>query len=62
LNAITGWEFDIPEAMDVGRRIINQLRVFNFRNGLTKEVEAPSSRYGSTPVDGPVKGISIMPH
>jgi aldehyde:ferredoxin oxidoreductase len=62
LNAITGWDFTIPEAMDVGRRTINQLRVFNFRHGLTKEVEAPSVRYGSTPVDGPVKGIGIMPH
>jgi aldehyde:ferredoxin oxidoreductase len=62
LNAITGWDFTIPEAMDVGRRAINQLRVFNFRHGLTKESEAPSVRYGSTPVDGPVKGIGIMPH
>jgi aldehyde:ferredoxin oxidoreductase len=48
--------------MDVGRRAINQLRAFNFRHGLTKEIEAPSVRYGSTPVDGPVKGIGIMPH
>jgi aldehyde:ferredoxin oxidoreductase len=62
LNAITGWDFTIPEAMDAGRRAINQLRVFNFRHGLTKEVEAPSVRYGSTPVDGPAKGIGIMPH
>ena len=62
LNAITGWDFTIPEAMDVGRRTINQLRVFNFRHGLTKEIEAPSPRYGSTPVDGPAKGIAIMPH
>jgi aldehyde:ferredoxin oxidoreductase len=62
LNAITGWDFTIPEAMDVGRRAINQLRVFNFRHGLTKEIEAPSVRYGSTPVDGPAKGIGIMPH
>jgi aldehyde:ferredoxin oxidoreductase len=62
LNAITGWNFTIPEAMDVGRRTINQLRIFNFRHGLTKEIEAPSVRYGSTPVDGPAKGIGIMPH
>jgi len=62
LNAVTGWDFTIPEAMDVGRRAINQLRVFNFRHGLTKEIEAPSVRYGSTPVDGPVKGIGIQPH
>jgi aldehyde:ferredoxin oxidoreductase len=62
LNAITGWDFTIPEAMDVGRRTINQLRVFNFRHGLKKEIEAPSVRYGSTPVDGPAKGIGIMSH
>jgi len=62
LNAVTGWDFDIWEAMDVGLRIINQLRVFNFRHGLTKEIEAPSVRYGSIPVDGPAEGKSIMPH
>lgn len=62
LNAITGWDFTIPEAMDVGRRAINQLRIFNFRNGLTKDIEAPSVRYGSTPVDGPAKDIGIMAH
>ena len=62
VNVITGWDFDIQEAMDVGRRLINQLRVFNFRHGLTKEIEAPSARYGSTPVDGPAQGKSIMPH
>ncbi len=61
LSAITDWDFDIQEAMDVGKRIVNQLRVFNFRHGLTKDVEAPSVRYGSTPVDGPAEGKSIMP-
>ena len=62
VNAATGWDMDIQEAMNVGRRLINQLRVFNYRHGLTKEVEAPSARYGSTPVDGPAKGQAIMPH
>jgi len=62
LNAITGWELSKDEAMDIGRRIINHLRVFNFRHGLTKDMEAPSARYGSTPVDGPLAGISVMTH
>jgi aldehyde:ferredoxin oxidoreductase len=61
VNAATGWDFNIQEAMDVGRRVINQLRVFNFRHGLTKEVEAPSLRYGSAPVDGPAQGKTILP-
>lgn len=61
LSAITGWDFNIQEAMAVGRRIVNQLRVFNFRHGLTRDIEAPSVRYGSSPVDGPAQGKSIMP-
>lgn len=62
LNAVTGWDFTITDAMDAGRRAINQMRMFNFRHGLTKELEAPSIRYSSTPVDGPVKGIGIAEH
>jgi len=62
LSSATGWDFDIWEALDVGRRIVNQLRVFNFRHGLSKDIEAPSVRYGSSPVDGPAKGKFIMPH
>jgi aldehyde:ferredoxin oxidoreductase len=36
------------------------LRVFNCRHGLKKELERPSARYGSIPVDGPAKGVNIM--
>jgi len=61
LNIITGWSFDIAEAINAGRRVVNQFRVFNFRHGLTKEMEAPSVRYGSTPADGPAQGKSVMP-
>jgi aldehyde:ferredoxin oxidoreductase len=61
LNAVTGWDCDIWEAMTIGRRIVNQMRVFAFRHGLRKEMEAPSLRYGSSPVDGPVQGKHIMP-
>jgi aldehyde:ferredoxin oxidoreductase len=60
INAITGWDYSIDEAMKTGRRIINLLRVFNFRHGLTWQKEAPSLRYGSTPTDGPNKGKNIM--
>jgi aldehyde:ferredoxin oxidoreductase len=62
LNAVTGWEFTISDAMEAGLRAINQLRLFNFRHGLTKEMEAPSVRYSSTPVDGPAKGMGIADH
>lgn len=61
VNAATGWDLDIKEAIEIGLRTVNQLRVFNFRHGLTKDLEAPSTRYGSSPVDGPAKGKDIMP-
>lgn len=62
LSAATGWDFTAAEAIEVGRRAINLLRAFNLRRGLTPELEYPSKRYGSTPVDGPVAGVSIMTH
>ncbi len=58
--AATGWDFSIGETMEVGRRIVNLLRVFNIRHGQTAEMDAPSPRYGSTPVDGPAKDKNIM--
>ncbi|MCJ7730781.1 aldehyde ferredoxin oxidoreductase C-terminal domain-containing protein, partial [Candidatus Bathyarchaeota archaeon] len=35
---------------------------FNLQTGISKEHDRPSKRYGSTPVDGPTKGVSIIPH
>lgn len=60
LNAVTGWEMTLKDAFTVGRRIVNQLRVFNFRHGMKREDERPSKRYGSIPVDGPAEGKDIM--
>jgi len=62
ISAATGWDFSFDEALKVGRRAINLMRVYNVRAGHTPDMERPSFRYGSTPVDGPNKGISIMPH
>ena len=62
LSAATGWDFTFEEAMEVGRRAVNTMRVFNIRSGITPDMERPSPRYGSTPTDGPAAGKSIMPH
>jgi len=61
-NAATHFDFSLTDAIKSGRRIVNTLRVFNCKNGLTPDIEAPCPRYGSTPVDGPAKGIGIMKH
>ncbi|MFH1382224.1 MAG: aldehyde ferredoxin oxidoreductase C-terminal domain-containing protein [Chloroflexota bacterium] len=61
-NAVTGWDFTPKEAQDVGFRAANALRAFNIRHGVSVELERPSPRWSSTPVDGPAKGISVEPH
>jgi aldehyde:ferredoxin oxidoreductase len=61
LNAATGWSLTVEDAMQIGKRTVNILRLFNFRHGLTKDIEAPSLRYGSSPVDGPIQGKYIIP-
>jgi aldehyde:ferredoxin oxidoreductase len=61
VNAVTGRDLDIREAVVIGRRIVNLLRVFNLRHGLKPEMERPSVRYSETPKDGPIKGRPIRP-
>ena len=60
LNAVTGWDMDIQEAMRVGVRAVNLLRVFNIRHGIDPEQDQPSMRYGSMPLDGPAAGVSAL--
>lgn len=62
VSATTGWDFTAEEGIQVGRRTINLLRAFNLKRGFTPELEYPSRRYGSTPVDGPAKGKSVLAH
>jgi len=61
-NAVTGWGFTPKEVQDVGFRATNLMRAFNLRHGITVDSEYPSKRWGSAPVDGPAKGISIGEH
>jgi aldehyde:ferredoxin oxidoreductase len=62
VNAATGWDINIEEAMKIGKRAVNLARIFNLRQGIGAGLDAPSLRYGSTPLDGLVAGIGIMPH
>ena len=62
VKASTGWEMDVEGAMRVGRRAVNLARVFNLRHGIKPELDAPSMRYGSTPLDGVAAGRGILPH
>jgi aldehyde:ferredoxin oxidoreductase len=61
-NAATGQNIDYKEALRIGKRAVNLARAFNIRHGISPELDAPSPRYGSTPIDGPSAGRGIMPH
>ncbi len=60
LSAATGWTYRLDDAMRFGRRTAAILRAFNLRCGIGPEVEYPSERYGSQPVDGPAKEHNVM--
>jgi aldehyde:ferredoxin oxidoreductase len=62
VSAVTGWNITPEEAKKVGLRATNLMKAFNIRVGITKELDRPSTRYGSTPIDGPTKDIAIAPH
>jgi aldehyde:ferredoxin oxidoreductase len=59
VNAATGWTMTVDDAMRMGRRTAAILRAVLLRCGIGPETDYPSKRYGSTPVDGPGKGIAI---
>jgi aldehyde:ferredoxin oxidoreductase len=61
LNTVTGGGYDIDECLKVGKRGINLLRMFNKRQGMTKDDDTFSPRLGRAPVNGPGKGKSLMP-
>jgi aldehyde:ferredoxin oxidoreductase len=60
LSAATGWHYTVEESLRFGRRTAAILRTFNLRCGIGPDREYPSTRYGSTPVDGPAKGQAVM--
>lgn len=60
LNAATGWDYTSEEACIMSLRVVNLLRSFNLRHGITPEVERPSPKYCSIPVNGPAVGRDVM--
>lgn len=60
VNAAAGWDLDPMEALSIGQRAANLFRAFNILHGVGPELDAPSQRYGSTPLDGPAAGVGIQ--
>lgn len=38
VSAVTGWDFTLEKGMEIGRRTVNLLKVFNLRHGITAEL------------------------
>jgi aldehyde:ferredoxin oxidoreductase len=59
LRAVTGWEVDTKELMTVGARRVNLMKVFNAREGLTREDDKLSKRLHQPLVGGVSDGLQI---
>jgi aldehyde:ferredoxin oxidoreductase len=62
VNAATGWDLDIPKALESGKRAVNLARLFNLASGIDAKLDKPSMRYGSMPLDGPAAGKAVLPN
>lgn len=61
LNTLTGSSYTPEDALKIGKRIVSLLRMFNCREGMTKEDDSFSPRLQMPPVNGPGKGKSLAP-
>ncbi len=61
LNAVTGWDMDVEEALETGARIQTLRQCFNIREGVKPaEVRLPPRMAGDPPqTEGPVAGVTI---
>ena len=61
ISAATGWDFTWREAAEVGYRVMNMMRAFNLKHGLTREDNHVSPRILEAPTEGSAAGVSIAP-
>ena len=59
VSAATGWDFSVFELHEVGERVIDMARVFNFRCGFRAEDDAPPPRFSKPTQGGPNDGAFI---
>lgn len=61
LNAVTGWDISMKEALETGARIQTLRQMFNIREGIKpSEIRLPDRMAGIPPKsEGPLKGVTI---
>ncbi len=61
VSAITGWDVDIPELLEVGARRLNMMRMFNAREGFTRADDRLPPKLFRPRVGGPTDGVHLTP-
>jgi aldehyde:ferredoxin oxidoreductase len=59
VNAVTGWDVDTKELLQVGARRVNLMKVFNAREGFTREEDKLSKRLHQSLKGGISDGLQI---
>jgi aldehyde:ferredoxin oxidoreductase len=59
VNAITGWDIDIPTLLEIGERRLNLLRAFNAREGFTREDDKLPKKMYQALKGGASDGVSL---
>jgi aldehyde:ferredoxin oxidoreductase len=63
ISAVTGWDINKEELLELGERILQLERAFNIRCGLVPEDDYKvPKRVTEAPTEGPAKGRSIAPY
>ncbi len=58
LEGMTGWNTSVHEILKIGERAHNLTRMFNLREGFTKEDDVLPERFHQPFEDGPIAGIA----
>jgi aldehyde:ferredoxin oxidoreductase len=61
VRGITGWRVEAWKLMKAVERGITLMRVFNLREGFTREDDKLPDRFFSSPATGPLKNLRIDP-
>jgi aldehyde:ferredoxin oxidoreductase len=59
IKAVTGWDTSLWELMKVGERANAMMRIFNYREGFTKDDDTLPDRFFEGLENGALKGVSL---
>jgi aldehyde:ferredoxin oxidoreductase len=61
INAVTGWDMTAEELMEISERIWNMEKLFNYREGVGREGDAPPHIFFEPVKEGARKGLRLEP-